>query len=404
MTPLGFAWRSLTRRPARAALGVAGITAVGALLFDMLLLSRGIVVSFRELLDATGYDVRVTATEALPTLGPRIAAGAETVSALRALPELRDVVPLRFGAVEPACAGQADDEPCHPIGLIGTDSRSGGRWRILSGNDLPQGGLPEPPAIVVNRNLARTLAVAPGAALRLRARHDGSSVLPPVEFRVAGIAEFPFDTGTEWTAATTLSAFFRVTGEEHVDEVDLILAASDPSQGADAAVLAIRRLRPDLYPFSNAHLIARFQTTDFSYFRQIAFVLSTITLSFAGVLVASLLTVSVNQRFAEIAAMRALGFSRGRVVAELLCESALLVGAGGLAALPVGGLLARQLDQILRTMPGIPERLHFFVFQPRAVVLYLMLLAGTGLLAALYPVYLAARLPIAATLRKEVVS
>jgi len=72
--------------------------------------------------------------------------------------------------------------------------------------------------------------------------------------------------------------------------------------------------------------------------------------------------------------------------------------------LPVGGLLASRLDAILKAMPGLPERLHFFVMEPRSALLYVALLTGTGILAALYPVYLAARLPIAATLRKETVS
>jgi hypothetical protein len=54
-------------------------------------------------------------------------------------------------------------------------------------------------------------------------------------------------------------------------------------------------------------------------------------------------------------------------------------------------------------MPGVPERLHFFVFEPRAVAWHLALLALTGGVAAAYPVWLAARLPIAPTLRREVV-
>ncbi len=91
------------------------------------------------------------------------------------------------------------------------------------------------------------------------------------------------------------------------------------------------------------------------------------------------------------------------MAADLLCESALLVGVGGLLALPVGAGLAWVLDEILRAMPQLPERLHFFVFEARSVVLHLVLLGVTGLLAALYPVFLAARLPIARTLRDEVV-
>jgi hypothetical protein len=37
---IAMAWRSLIRQPARASLGVLGVAAVGALLLDMLLLSR----------------------------------------------------------------------------------------------------------------------------------------------------------------------------------------------------------------------------------------------------------------------------------------------------------------------------------------------------------------------------
>jgi len=41
MRALRFSWRSLVRQPARATLGVLGVAAVGALLFDMLMLSTG---------------------------------------------------------------------------------------------------------------------------------------------------------------------------------------------------------------------------------------------------------------------------------------------------------------------------------------------------------------------------
>ena len=55
-------------------------------------------------------------------------------------------------------------------------------------------------------------------------------------------------------------------------------------------------------------------------------------------------------------------------------------------------------------MPGIPLQLHFFVFEPRAVVVHIALLTATAILAALYPMRIVARLPIAATLRNEVIS
>jgi ABC-type lipoprotein release transport system permease subunit len=55
-------------------------------------------------------------------------------------------------------------------------------------------------------------------------------------------------------------------------------------------------------------------------------------------------------------------------------------------------------------MPGLPAGLHFFVFEPRALLLHAVVLTGTAIVAAAYPVWLAVKLPIAQTLRQEVVS
>jgi len=71
MNALAFAWRSLVRQPARATLGVLGVAAVGALLFDMLLLSQGLIVSMRDLLARSGWDIRVSAGD-LPGRGGRV--------------------------------------------------------------------------------------------------------------------------------------------------------------------------------------------------------------------------------------------------------------------------------------------------------------------------------------------
>ena len=56
MTSLGLAWRTARRYRARTLLAVAGVAIIGALLFDMLLLSRGLLASFADLLDSEGFD------------------------------------------------------------------------------------------------------------------------------------------------------------------------------------------------------------------------------------------------------------------------------------------------------------------------------------------------------------
>jgi putative ABC transport system permease protein len=398
MRALAFAARSLVRQPARSGLGVLGVAAVGALLFDMLLLSRGLVVSLETMLRSAGFDVRVLATDTPFAYGPRITRAAAATRAVAALPEVAEVVPLRFGAATATGPGGKEVE----VYFLGAEPGNRSPWIVRDGKELPAAGTP---TLVVNRNFARRFGVSPGGRATLRGNCARErQALPPVTFDIAGVADFPFDESAALTAATRLPDFRRLCGQDDRDEADLLLVAAREGAGPAAAVKAIRALRPDLHPFSNEEMVAHFQQVGFSYFRQISTVLSSVTLFFGFLLITVLLTVSVNQRFAEIAALRALGFSRGRVVVDVLLQSVLLVAAGGLLSLPLGLALAAWLDSILRALPEIPADLHFFVFHPRALVLQVSLLGATALLAALYPMRLVARLPIAATLRNEMVT
>jgi putative ABC transport system permease protein len=399
MRAWGFALRSLLRQPARTVLGVLGVAAVGALLFDMLLLSRGLLVSFQELLGSAGFDVRVLATD-LPFSSnvPPIEPASDAAAALRALPSILEVVPIRFGS---ASATGKDGRPLE-VDFNGVDPGEHRPWRLLEGTDLAPPGAGAEPALVVNRNLARAAGLEPGGSLLLRPTCGRDGVAPPpARFLVAGVVEFPFDSPGALSAVARMADFRRACGVA-LDQADLLLVAS--RHGPEDAVRAIRQARPELHPFSNEELLARFQQVGFSYFRQISSVLSSVTLFFGFLLISVLLTVSVNQRLAEIAALRALGFTRRRVVLDVLLQSAMLVGTGGALSLPLGVLLSLWLDRILRAMPGIPAAVSFFAFEPRAVFLHVSLLALTALLAALYPMRLVARLPISATLRSEAVT
>jgi putative ABC transport system permease protein len=213
-----------------------------------------------------------------------------------------------------------------------------------------------------------------------------------VTCRLVGIANSLFAAANEYDVLTTLDGMRAINGGAIADDADLVLVASQASAGPAAAVKAIAALRPDLHVYSNDDVVEQFNRNGFAYFRQISIVLSSMTFVFAFLLVGTLLTVSTNQRLGEIAALRALGIARRRIAAMLLWESALIVGAGGLAALPLGGVIAYGLDGILRQMPGVPESLHFFVFAQNALAVHFLLLSFTALVAACYPIWLTATL------------
>ena len=400
MTALHLAWRTVRRYRARTLLAIAGVAVIGALLFDMLLLSRGLLLSFGDLLDRAGYDVRIVGGSGM-TLRLPIPASAEIARVVSALPEVERVASLRLMSATLEVGGRP--RPAAVTG-IGVSDVAAGVWTIVRGENLPRGAAAGGCPLVVGRQLADTLGVAIGAHVRLTGEEPGvASALPPIECRVVGIAQFAFSVAGSDDVATTLDALHRVSAEADDGESDLILVSSRREAGPEAAVAAIQRARPGLPVYSNADVVEQFNRNGFAYFRQISIVLSSLTMVFVFLLVATLLTVSVNQRLGEIAALRAIGIGRTRIAAMLLWESALLVGVGGLLALPLGQALAAGLDHILRQMPGLPDELHFFVFERRALIIHLALLVATALAAAAYPMWLTARMAIAATLRREVV-
>jgi putative ABC transport system permease protein len=411
MTAFALAWRTARRYRARAVLAVIGVAVIGALNFDMLMLSRGLMLSFATLMNSTGYDIRIAGSTGSPMSRQPIDDATDLMKRVRALPEVEAVASMRTATAGLVLANR----PVEGVELIGSSDPDGlGIWKQLSGSGLRDGDperiAPHSQALalqpaVISRSMANRLGLSIGSTIEVRIRISGSlSALPAVGLRVAGVADFPFEAQDGNIAATTMEGFKAVHGGVLDDSAAFMFAKSRPEAGADAAAAAISKVRADIHAFSTEQLIASFGRNAFTYFRQISVVLSSTTAAFSFLLVATLLTVSVNQRLGEVAALRALGLPRRRIASMLVWEAALLVGIGGVFALPLGELLALVLDRILRRMPGLPAGLHFFVFEPQSLVLHASVLVVTAIVAALYPVWLTVKLPIAQTLRQEIVS
>jgi putative ABC transport system permease protein len=138
--------------------------------------------------------------------------------------------------------------------------------------------------------------------------------------------------------------------------------------------------------YSVADLVAVFKQR-LVYFRQLSYVLGTMSLIISVLLISTLLTITVNERLGEIVTLRAIGVARSTVVRQVLIEGAVLTIVGGVIGLVLGLGTARYLDSIL------PRR--------ESVGTAAVVLLSAGCLAGLYPAWLAARAPIAATLRSE---
>ena len=196
--------------------------------------------------------------------------------------------------------------------------------------------------------------------------------------RVVGIGAFPVrGRGRLHRGHDAWRDLPRRTATPADGEADMVLVSSATRRRSRGRGRRSRALRPDLRVLSNEQVVEQFNQNAFSYFRQISVVLSSMTLAFAFLLIATLLTMSVNQRLGEVAALRALGFPRRRIAANLLWESVLLVGVGGARRAAARRRCSRSCSiASCAQMPGVPERLHFFVFEPRTVVLHAALLVG----------------------------
>jgi putative ABC transport system permease protein len=133
-------------------------------------------------------------------------------------------------------------------------------------------------------------------------------------------------------------------------------------------------------------------------------ILGTISVAVSFLLIAAIVTLSLGERLGEIAMLRAVGFTRARIVTLVAAEGVALAAAALPGALLLGIVIAGYLDRILLQAPGVPQELHFFTLTPAALGRTVGLLLGTGAVGGLYPAMLTARLPIAETLHREILS
>src|SRR6185312_5304443 len=99
--------------------------------------------------------------------------------------------------------------------------------------------------------------------------------------------------------------------------------------------------------------------------------------------------------------LRAIGISRRTIVEQVLAEGMALTVVGAGLGILLGLGTARYLDAILTSFPGLPAAFSFFVPRANTLAFAAVVLLVTGSLAGLYPAWLAARAPIASTLRAE---
>ena len=393
----GVAWglRSLFRQPLRTALSLAGIAVAAAMLLDMVMLSGGIDKSFTDLLLGRGFQMRLTPKGTLPFDTEATMAGASgIVAALR-----HDPAVAAAGAVLGTSLYGATADSTVTLFGYGIEPEAQSLYQVTSGRDLGPG---DTSGVVLSEPAARLLRAAVGDTVTLIGRLDPQVVTAAVGRRliVRGMVLWLYDYRGQPSVGTVLPVMQRLARRNAEDRASIILVKAREDEQVPALAESLRARFPQVEVNSVADLVAHFRER-LVYFRQLSYILGSMSLIVAVLLIATLLTITVNERLGEIATLRAIGVSRGTVVGQVLAEGTALTVVGSTLGILLGLVTAEYLDAILTSFPGLPAAFSFFVPRADTLGFAAVVLLVTGSLAGLYPAWLASRTPIAATLRAE---
>lgn len=393
------AFRELLAHPARTLFAVAGVAVSGAMLLDMLMLSNGMQVSFRELLRGAGYEIRVSPVGTFPldTEATIPDAGA-LADRLRADPEIASVAPVLAAnlalrgapgtGTEDGSGAGAAAEP-RSVFALGVDPAAQGVFRLTAGR-LPGAG-----EVLVGERFAEpgdTVRLAPYGALGSLA---GAGTR---ELVVSGTAEFIYVSESELPVALPLDALQRLTGRE--DENSFLMLAAAEGVHPDTLASRLAGEYEEVRIISVGELVAQAERR-LSYFRQLAIILGTVSLIVAALLIGTIASVSISDRYGTIAAARAIGISRRSILLTLLAESVVQSAVAVTVGVAGGLVTSRYLERILSDFPGLPEAVRFFVPDAGTLAITVFAILGTAAVASLVPAWRVTRMPIATTLHRE---
>ena len=385
-----------------------GIAVAAALLLDMVMLATGMSESFRSLLLTRGYQLRVSPKGTLPFDSEATIDGAGAiVRALRANPDIKAVSPSLGATLT------IDDSRIPSAFTLGLEREVQGDYTLEAGTDITRAdsaagtsAVAPLPRIVVSqtfltragRAVGDTITISSGLDAQLRTAARLSRVV------IGGMGRFIYVPGETPVMALDLALLRQLLGPGFRDRMSLAMAESRLSDSASVeAVRAwIATKQPRVTAISTETAIRQVEER-LSYFRQLAFVLGAISLGIGFLLVATLVTLSVNERRGEIAVLRAIGTQRLGVLQQVFLEGLMLTTAGIVGGLALGLVTAQWLNGILRDFPGLPSAFDFFVWSPYAGWRALVLLLTSGTLAGLLPAWRAASIPIARALREEAI-
>lgn len=391
--PLYLAIQNLLRHPGRNFLYILGISITAALLLDMILLSSGLKVSLLRVLNELGWEIRLSPRGTFPfETDAQILGYKKLRETLRREPAIQDI-----DAVYGTNLAIQHGKQSFTAFTAGLDLHA----PILY--QLTEGRKPIGSEVLVNHYVAAEKNIRPGDQLKIgltsQSENIGTYEMTPVT--VSGIAYFVLDAEGQYTVGCSLTFLQQLTGQAKNDPVSIVMInLRDPKDGK-ALADKINRTFPQLSAYTIASVVEALDQ-QLSYFKQFGLILGAISLIVTFVLILIITTISFHDRVGEIALLRAIGLGNKTIFTAILLEGVLTSIIAAIFGFVLGKFFAMYLDSVLKTAPGLPEDFSFFVMEPASLLRALVTLLLTGFTAGLYPAAAALRLPVAETLREEI--
>jgi putative ABC transport system permease protein len=229
---------------------------------------------------------------------------------------------------------------------------------------------------------------------------------PPQTFTVSGIVRFGTATNL---AGATIAAFDLPTAQKifaRPAQYDVIDVLAKP--GADTSQLqrAIAKVLPSDVEVVTGQTVANEATSSINqalgFFSTALLVFAFISLFVGGFTIFNTFSIIVGQRTRELALLRILGASRRQIFRSVLAEATIVGLLASLVGLGLGVLAALGLEAILNGF-GITLPTGGLVFEPRTVIVALIVGVGVTVVSAVSPARRAVRIaPVAALTEHDV--
>jgi len=222
------------------------------------------------------------------------------------------------------------------------------------------------------------------------------------QFRIIGTLErrgSSFEGSIDNLAAIPIQRWSQLYGKEQSANVTVMVRDPDRIGVAQDEVVGIlrkyRRTPPeeenDFDMFTNRSMQEQFDSM-MGMIRFVSIGICAIALLIGGIGVMNIMFVAVTERTSEIGVRRALGARRRRILGQFVTEAAMLTGVGGM----LGVALAFFAAFLIKVLGGLPTEVPAY-----AVVLGIIVAAGTGLVFGIYPAWRASRLDPVEAMRHE---